>query len=75
MTKRELAKETKQLANNENARLQVTKCGRGYNAYLTYTNEYFQDDADEKTLGFINHPMTLKQVTEWLYDVEYNGGM
>ena len=65
MNKRELARETKRIT-SPNARLQVTKCGRGYNAYLTYQNEWFQDDPDEKTIGFINSAMTLKQVNAWL---------
>ena len=68
MTKRELARETKRLAGNPNARLQVTEYGRGYNAYLTYTNEWFQDDPDERTIGFITEPMTNKQVNEWILE-------
>lgn len=66
MNKRDLARETKRVAGNPNARLQVTKCGRGYNAYLTYNNEYFQDYPEEKTIGFIYNPMTLKQLNVWL---------
>ena len=65
MNKRELARETKRIT-SPNARLQGTKCGRGYNAYLTYQNEWFQDDPDEKTIGFINSAMTLTQVNAWL---------
>ena len=68
MTIRELARETKRVAGNPNARLQVTECGRGYNAYLTYTNEYFQDYPEERTIGFITHPMTIKQTREWVLD-------
>ena len=68
MNKRELAKETKRIGANPDARLQVAKCGRGYNAYLTYKNEWFADDPDEKTIGFICQPMTLAQVTRWLQD-------
>jgi len=67
MTQRELARETKRIT-SPNARLQVTECGRGYNAYLTYTNEWFQDAEDERTIGFIDHPMTIKQVHEWILD-------
>ena len=70
MNKRDIARESKKLANNENARLQVTrnKNGKGFNTYLTYQNEWFQDSADEETIGFIDYPMTLKQVNEWLED-------
>lgn len=68
MTKRELARETKRVAGNPDARLQVTMVGRGYNAYLVYGNDYFQDYPEERTIGFIKHPMTLKQVTEWLLE-------
>ncbi len=68
MTIRELARETKRVAGNPNARLQVTECGRGYKAYLTYTNEWFQDAEDERTIGFIDHPMTIKQTREWVLD-------
>ena len=73
MNKREIAKETKKLANNENARLQVTKRlhGLGYNTYLTYGNDYFKEDEDERTLGFIDHPMSIAQVLEWLSDRQY----
>ena len=72
MNKRELARETKRLSHNPNSRLQVAKCGRGYNAYLTYTNEYFQDAKGEKSIGFIYFPMTVKQLNEWLkiYDID-----
>jgi hypothetical protein len=67
MNKADIARESKKLANNDNSRLQVTrkKNGRGYNTYLTYKNEWFKDDADEETIGFISYPMTLKQVKEW----------
>lgn len=67
MNKRELAKETKRIT-SPNSRLQVTKCGRGYNAYLTYKNEWFQDNPDEKTIGFIYQQMSLAKVTRWLQD-------
>ena len=67
MNKADIARESKKLANNDNSRLQVTrkKNGRGYNTYLTYKNEWFKDDADEETIGFIFFPMTLKQVKAW----------
>ena len=68
MTIRELAKATKELRNNENMRLQVTKAGRSYRTYRCYGNDWFQDNADEKTLGFITYPMTVAQVREWLSD-------
>jgi len=74
-SKADIARESKKLANNENARLQVTrrtygKANRGYNIYLTYQNEWFKDNADEETVGFIDYPMTLDQVKEWLEDQE-----
>lgn len=65
MNKRELARETKKLANNPNARLQVTQTQKGFRAYTVYGNERFQDDADEVTVGFIREPMTLKQLETW----------
>lgn len=72
-SKRELAKASKQINNNPNLRIQVTqrtwgKANRGYNIYRVYGNEWFQDDADEKTIGFITEPMTLAQINEWLTD-------
>ena len=72
MNKREIAKETKRIT-SPNARLQVTKRlhGLGYNAYLTYNNEYFKDDKDEKTIGFIDQPMSIAQVLEWLDNIDY----
>lgn len=68
MNKRELARETKQIGNNPNLRIQVAerKNGKGFNTYRVYGNEYFKDDADEKTIGFISEPMTQAQVNEWL---------
>jgi len=70
MNKRELARETKRIT-SPNAQLQVTKAGRSYRAYLTYTNEWFKDDPDERTIGFISCPLTVKQVSNWLrfYDI------
>ena len=70
MNKRELARETKQISNNPNLRIQVAerKNGKGFNTYRVYGNDYFQDDADEKTIGFISEPMTQAQVNEWLTD-------
>ena len=70
-SKRDIARESKQLDENTDKKLQITKrtwgkANRGYNIYRVYGNEYFQDDADERTIGFINYPMTLKQVEEWL---------
>lgn len=69
-SKRELARETKQISNNPNLRIQVAerKNGKGFNTYRVYGNEYFKDDADEKTIGFISEPMTQAQVNEWLTD-------
>lgn len=72
-SKRELAKASKQINNNPNLRIQVTqrtwgKANRGYNIYRVYGNEWFQDDANEKTIGFITEPMTLAQINEWLTD-------
>ena len=61
-----LARETKTLSNNSSARLQVTKVKRGYNAYRVYGNDYYKDDPGETTIGFINYPMTINQVKEWL---------
>ena len=67
MNKRDIARETKRLSNNENARLQITKRKNGgYNAYLAYGNNWYIDDADENTIGFIYQPMTIKGVSEWL---------
>ena len=67
MNKADIARESKRLANNENSKLQVArnKNGKGYNTYLTYDNDWFQDSKDEVTIGFIYRPMTLKQVKEW----------
>lgn len=65
MNKRELARETKKLANNPNARLQVTQTKRGFRAYTVYGNEHFEDDADEVTIGFIHQPLTLKELGQW----------
>ena len=67
-SKADIARESRRLANNPNARLQVTQKlkGRGFNAYMTYRNEWFKDDADEKTIGFIDEPLTLKEVNRWL---------
>ena len=70
-SKRDIARESKQLDENSDKKLQITertwgKANRGYNIYRVYGNEHFQDDADERTVGFINYPMTLKQVEEWL---------
>ena len=66
MNKRELARETKKLANNPNARLQVTQTKRGFRAYTVYGSEHFEDDADEVTIGYISEPLTYKQVEYWL---------
>lgn len=67
-SKADIARESKRLANNPNARLQVTQKlkGRGFNVYMTYRNEWFKDDAYEKTIGFIDEPLTLKEVNRWL---------
>ena len=67
MTTRELARETKRISSPD-ARLQVTECGRGYNAYLAYGNDYYQDAPDERTIGFIYKPMTIKETREWLLE-------
>lgn len=67
MNIRDIARETKRLSNNESARLQITKRKNGgYNAYLAYGNEWYKDDTDEQTIGFIDQPMTIKGVGEWL---------
>ena len=65
---RELAKASKQINNNPDMRIQVAerKDGNGYNTYRCYGNEYFKDNEDEITIGFINQPLTLKGVEEWL---------
>lgn len=72
-SKRDLAKASKEINNNPNMKIQVTqrtwgKANRGYNTYRVYGNEYFKDDADEETIGFITEPMTLAQINEWLQD-------
>ena len=66
MNKIDLARESKTLSNNSSARLQITKTKKGYNAYRVYGNEYFKDDANETTIGFITYPMKIWQVKEWL---------
>ncbi len=66
MTIRDIARESKTLANNSDAHIQVTKTGRSYMTYKVYGNDYFKDGAGESTIGFINYPMTIKQVSEWL---------
>lgn len=38
--------------------------------YKVYGNDYFKDGAGEITIGFINYPMTIKQVSEWLEEQE-----
>lgn len=70
MNKRDIARATKELANNENAQIQVTKVGRSYRTYKVYGNEFFKEDAGETTIGFINYPMTARQVGEWLEEQE-----
>ena len=67
---RELAKASKEINNNSNLRIQVAEREdrKGYNTYRCYGNEYFQDSHDEKTIGFITEPMTLKQIDGWLED-------
>lgn len=67
---RELARASKQISNNPNLRVQVAerKDGKGFNTYRVYGNEYFNDDPDEMTIGYISEPLTYKQVGEWLRD-------
>lgn len=65
---RELARASKQISNNPNLRVQVAerKDGKGFNTYRVYGNEYFNDDPDEMTIGYISEPLTYKQVEYWL---------
>ena len=70
MNKIDLARESKTLSNNSGTRLQVTKTKKGYNAYRVYGNEYFKDDENETTIGFITYPMKIWQVKEWLEEQE-----
>lgn len=65
---KELARASKQINNNPNVRIQVAerKDGKGFNTYRCYGNEYFPDDADEMTIGFISEPLTFKQTEYWL---------
>ena len=66
-SKTDIARESKRLVNNPNARLQITQKlkGRGFNIYMTYDNEWFEDGADERTVGFIHEPLTVKEVNQW----------
>ena len=67
MNKRELARESKQIRNNPHMRIQVAeKVGGGFNTYRVYDNDWFDDNEDENTIGFIDEPMTIAQVGEWL---------
>ena len=68
MNKKDIARESKKI--KKNARLQVTKCGRGYNAYIVSSKRQLKDTENEKTLGFITEPMTQAQVYEWLDKIE-----
>ena len=65
---RELAKASKQINNHPDMRIQVAERhdGKGFNTYRCYGNDYFQDDKDETTIGFISEPLTFKQVEYWL---------
>jgi len=67
MNKRDLARESKQINNNPHMRIQVAeKVGGGFNAYRVYDGDWFEDNEDETTIGFIDYPMTIAQVSEWL---------
>ena len=65
---RELAKVTKQCNSHPDMWIQVAerKDGKGFNTYRCYGTEWFKDDEDERTIGFIHQPMTFKEVEEWL---------
>lgn len=66
---KELARASKQINNNPNVRIQVAerKDGKGITTYRCYGNDYFQDDKDETTIGFISEPLTYKEVEDWLF--------
>ena len=68
MDKKEIARETKKLKKNQ--RLQVTRAGRGYQAYLLRGNKQVKLPEGEQVLGVIEGSMTIAQVTEWLAEKE-----